>query len=163
MKKILKFLLLSQSVLLIGCGNDYKSKQMVYYIGETYYFDQDSIKVELDKENERFIFNYDTKDEKSDCLYEVVFNCNCYVHDSNCNDNDCDVTSSSSNSSEFKYLYENGEPIVFDEHGFLTIYKSTKLYTDYSSANSTIKEAISNDKFGISFGGETFIPQKHED
>ena len=154
MKKILKFLLLSQSVLLLSAcvDNNEKSQQRLYFIDETYDFTQSLIKVELDKENERFIFNYTDKDENSGYYYYVSFRCNDYY-----------VKNYSTNSSEFKYLYENNEPIVFDENGWLIIYESTKLYTDYSSANLKVKEAINNDDFHICFGSGTFIPQRHDE
>ncbi len=151
MKKILKFLLLSQSVLLIGCVHN-ESKQRLYYIGETYDITQALINVELDKENERFVFNLTEKTDNSGYRYYVEFHCNGYG-----------VNYFKKNCSEFKYLYENNVPIVFDNNGYLEIYENTKLYTDYSSANSKIKEAINSDEFGISFGGKTFIPKKHED
>ena len=155
MKKILKFLLLSQSVLLLSaCVDNNECQKRLYFIGETYDSDSCTIKAELDKENERFIFNFTNKDEDSGYYYDVYFIGNGY---------DCIVDNHSTNNHEFKYLYENNEPIVFDENGRLEIYESIKLYTDYSSASSKIKETINSDNFDISFGSKTFIPQRNND
>lgn len=149
MKRLLEILLLSQITLLVSCVHN-ETPQEGYIIGTTYKFNNFSIKVELEKENERFIFNFTDEGINFNYYYDVWFKCNDY-----------DVESRSDINQEFKYLYENNKPIVFDKNGFFLIHESIKLFTDYSSANSKIKEAINNDEFiSIQFGSKIFTPSK---
>ncbi len=136
--------ILSLSAIAAGCS--YNSAQRAYYIGTEYNFGGDLIKVDDDKQNERFIYSYkETKPDGYPHRFYFIFNFS------------GDTSIKYRNSEEFEYTDSTGEEVVFDENGYYMFNGSREIYISYAGANERIKQAIANNGYGLAFYKGPFI------
>lgn len=126
-----------------GCFDS--SPQEVYYIGGEYNFGNILIKVEDDKQNERFVYNCKiTTQDKYSHYFSFDFT-------------NYDTLEEFRNSAEFSYTDSTGAEVVFNADGYYIFNSTREIYISYAGANERIKESITNNRYDIVFAVGTFI------
>ncbi len=123
--------------LIIGCIGFFgcvHSPQVVYRIGRLYSFDYANFILTIDKENEVFVFEYDSKMEGSNWFYFV------FTHH---------TSMEYINGDEFEYLDNLGGQIVFDENGVFEFEGEKIFCISYANASEEIKSVINQGYFEV--------------
>ncbi len=113
-----------------------------YYMGIQYEFEDCDIRVDLDENEEEFVFDYVDKDPDSSLLFEFSFDYKNFTH--------------LHNSPEFDYVDDDGHELVFNEKGYCRFFGDQIIHISYHHANDEIKSAIASKTFSISFGSGSF-------
>lgn len=115
------------------------SAQRIYLIGQKQTFNDGSeLLIELDKENERFIYSMTDTSQSLHCFYF-------YFSNMPYSPNPIRET----NSAEFIYTDSDGNEIVFDETGYYRYNGSKIIYISYKNANDEIKTSINENGFTL--------------
>ena len=142
---ILSVILISM-LLLAGC-TDNKTPQVVYLLGEEYFFDTINVKVENDEEQERFVLYYNILGQEKDShFFAFTFTHNTY-----------DLK----NSEQFEYSDNLDSKIEFNENGYYVFNDSRIFYVSYKNADVDIKRIINDKDCIIEFPIGTFVFSKH--
>lgn len=117
---------------------------IAYKIGEEHNFGGYLIKVEDDKQNERFIYSCKAETPQK---YPNFFNFILSVG----------AVEDYINSDEFSYADDAGAIITFDVQGYHYFYGDKVIYISYARANENIKESIASGGYSIEIGSHLFV------
>ena len=168
MKRIvLSVIIISVVLLFVGCH--YKGVRFYdYYIGEEIQFSNGSAKLDIDIDNERFIYYRNVDSDKQWGSFSFGFRDHLTGKDYTHNPTQVDDVRTFDYSKEFEITDKDGNKIVFTDldstssgiYGY-EYYGSNVFYISYKNANTEIKEAIEKDRYCISAGGFRFISENY--
>ena len=144
MKKVMIWL--PTLTFLFGCSPE--TKVTVYSIGKEYTFGEWNVKATIETENEKFVFDYQIKDEnKTEAKYSSIFYFILVLGDGTRVNNHTDVEN------QIQFRLENGDDVTFDsETGHYSFYIATTIIADYSNAKNNVKKAIFDKDYTLEFG-----------
>ncbi len=113
-----------------------------YYMGTHYELNSCDVQVDIDENEEEFVFDYIDKDPNARLFFVFTFTYNNLTH--------------LRNSPEFDYVDDDGNELVFDEDGYSRLNGDQIIHISYHHANEEIKSVIASKKFSVSFGFGSF-------
>ena len=167
-RAVLSVIIISVVLLFVGCGP--YSRVRKYYIGEEIVFSNGSAKLDIDIDNERFIYYDNVASDKQWGSFSFGFRDHLTGKDYTDNPTQVDDVRTFDYSKEFEITDKDGNKIVFTDldstssgiYGY-EYYGSNVFYISYKNANAEIKEAIEKDRYSINTGSFGFISKNWDD
>ncbi len=163
---VLSVIIISVVLLFVGCGP--YSRVRKYHIGEEIVFSNGSVKLDIDIDNERFIYYDNVASDKQWGSFSFGFRDHLTGKYYTDNPTQVDDVRTFDYSKEFEITDKDGNGIVFTDPSdsgiyYYEYYGSNIFYISYKNANTEIKEAIEKDRYSIDTDSFGFISEHWND